>query len=105
MEDGREIFDDDLDDDVVEDRKGKQSVQSRPCCIVSVLNNQENLLISKGLSFCEMFAGRAGAKGPDAKKNVKKSVVAKPNTIKSLFMNSNVKRPAEVCFCLHHRHH
>uniref|UniRef100_A0A8C4NTP1 DNA polymerase n=1 Tax=Dicentrarchus labrax TaxID=13489 RepID=A0A8C4NTP1_DICLA len=44
VEDGREIFDDDLDDDV---------------------------------------------------KNVKKSVVAKPNTIKSLFMNSNVKRPAE----------
>lgn len=40
--------------------------------------------------------GRAGAKGADAKKNVKKCVVAKPNTIKSLFMNSNVKRPAEV---------
>lgn len=29
---------------------------------------------------------------------MKKSVVAKPNTIKSLFMNSNVKRPAEVCW-------
>lgn len=42
------------------------------------------------------FIGRAGARGADAKKNVKKSVVAKPNTIKSLFMNSNVKRPAEV---------
>lgn len=40
--------------------------------------------------------GRAGAKGADAKKNVKKCVVAKPNTIKRLFMNSNVKRPAEV---------
>uniref|UniRef100_A0A671XBY9 DNA polymerase n=1 Tax=Sparus aurata TaxID=8175 RepID=A0A671XBY9_SPAAU len=52
VEDGREIFDDDLDDD-------------------------------------------AGAKGADSKKNMKKSVVAKPNTIKSLFMNSNVKRPAE----------
>ncbi|KAE8279948.1 DNA polymerase alpha catalytic subunit [Larimichthys crocea] len=39
--------------------------------------------------------GKAGAKGADSKKNVKKSVVAKPNTIKSLFMNSNVKRPAE----------
>lgn len=25
MEDGREIFDDDLDDDVVENNKGKQS--------------------------------------------------------------------------------
>uniref|UniRef100_I3KAC7 DNA polymerase n=1 Tax=Oreochromis niloticus TaxID=8128 RepID=I3KAC7_ORENI len=53
VEDGREIFDDDLDDDVVEDKRG------------------------------------------DSKKNVKKSVVAKPNSIKSLFMNSNVKRPAE----------
>uniref|UniRef100_A0A8C4HTT0 DNA polymerase n=1 Tax=Dicentrarchus labrax TaxID=13489 RepID=A0A8C4HTT0_DICLA len=60
VEDGREIFDDDLDDDVVENNKGKK-----------------------------------GAKGADSKKNVKKSVVAKPNTIKSLFMNSNVKRPAE----------
>uniref|UniRef100_A0A671X5N3 DNA polymerase n=1 Tax=Sparus aurata TaxID=8175 RepID=A0A671X5N3_SPAAU len=53
VEDGREIFDDDLDDDVVEKNKA------------------------------------------DSKKNMKKSVVAKPNTIKSLFMNSNVKRPAE----------
>ncbi|XP_034416045.1 DNA polymerase alpha catalytic subunit isoform X2 [Cyclopterus lumpus] len=59
VEDGREIFDDDLDDDVVESKKGK------------------------------------GSKGADSKKNVKKSAVAKPNTIKSLFMNSNVKRPAE----------
>lgn len=42
------------------------------------------------------FAGRAGDKRVDAKKNMKKCVVAKPNTIKSLFMNSNVKRPAEV---------
>ncbi|XP_063339411.1 DNA polymerase alpha catalytic subunit isoform X2 [Pelmatolapia mariae] len=60
VEDGREIFDDDLDDDVVEDKRGK-----------------------------------GGAKGGDSKKNVKKSVVAKPNSIKNLFMNSNVKRPAE----------
>ncbi|XP_039983546.1 DNA polymerase alpha catalytic subunit isoform X2 [Xiphias gladius] len=59
VEDGREIFDD-LDDDVVENTKGK-----------------------------------ASAKGADSKKTVKKSAVAKPNTIKSLFMNSNVKRPAE----------
>ncbi|XP_068566425.1 DNA polymerase alpha catalytic subunit [Cebidichthys violaceus] len=59
VEDGREIFDDDLDDDVVESKKGK------------------------------------GPKGADSKKNVKKSAVGKPNTIKSLFMNSNVKRPAE----------
>ncbi|XP_062235856.1 DNA polymerase alpha catalytic subunit isoform X1 [Platichthys flesus] len=60
VEDGREIFDDDLDDDVVENKKGK-----------------------------------AGAKGADSKKNAKKAAVSKPNTIKSLFMNSNVKRPAE----------
>ncbi|KAM7369988.1 hypothetical protein PAMP_011275 [Pampus punctatissimus] len=60
VEDGREIFDDDLDDDVVEKNKGK-----------------------------------AGAKGTDMKKNVKKTVVTKPNSIKSLFMNSNVKKPAE----------
>ncbi|KAF3835991.1 hypothetical protein F7725_028549, partial [Dissostichus mawsoni] len=46
VEDGREIFDDDLDDDV------------------------------------------AGSKGAASKKNMKKSVVAKSNTIKSLFMNS-----------------
>uniref|UniRef100_A0A3Q1H2T1 DNA polymerase n=1 Tax=Acanthochromis polyacanthus TaxID=80966 RepID=A0A3Q1H2T1_9TELE len=63
VEDGREIFDDDLDDDALENKKGK-----------------------------------GGAKGADKQKTVKKSVVAKPNTIKSLFMNSNVKRPAEVCF-------
>lgn len=49
-----------------------------------------------------VFAGKASAKGADSKKTVKKSVVAKPNTIKSLFMNSNVKRPVEVCFCLNH---
>ncbi|XP_067343066.1 DNA polymerase alpha catalytic subunit isoform X2 [Channa argus] len=60
VEDGREIFDDDLDDDVVENNKGK-----------------------------------VGTKGADSKKTVKKSAVAKTNTIKSLFMNSNVKRPAE----------
>ncbi|CAN9506180.1 unnamed protein product [Ophioblennius macclurei] len=59
VEDGREIFDDDLVDDVVEKK------------------------------------GKGGAKGADLKKTAKKSVVAKPNTIKSLFMNSNVKRPAE----------
>uniref|UniRef100_A0A3P9L8F1 DNA polymerase n=1 Tax=Oryzias latipes TaxID=8090 RepID=A0A3P9L8F1_ORYLA len=57
VEDGREIFDDDLDDDVVEKRGKKQSEGS--------------------------------------KKTVKKAAVTKPNTIKSLFMNSNVKRPAE----------
>ncbi|XP_068200124.1 DNA polymerase alpha catalytic subunit [Antennarius striatus] len=60
VEDGREIFDDDLDDDVLETNKGK-----------------------------------ARAKVADSKKNVKKSVVTKPNTIKSLFMNSNVKKPVE----------
>lgn len=60
VEDGREIFDDDLDDDVVETKKGK-----------------------------------AGAKAAESKKNVKKTAVSKPNSIKSLFMNSNVKKPAE----------
>lgn len=49
-----------------------------------------------------VFAGKAGAKGTDSKKSVKKSAVAKPNTIKNLFMNSNVRRPAEVCVCWHH---
>uniref|UniRef100_A0A8C6P678 Polymerase (DNA directed), alpha 1 n=1 Tax=Nothobranchius furzeri TaxID=105023 RepID=A0A8C6P678_NOTFU len=52
-EDGREIFDDDLEDDVVEKRGG------------------------------------------ESKNTAKKLSVAKPNTIKSLFMSSNVKRPAE----------
>ncbi|KAJ8010866.1 hypothetical protein DPEC_G00079590 [Dallia pectoralis] len=61
VEDGREIFDEDLADDVLE--KGTK--------------------------------GKAGANGADSKKNVKRSVVAKPNSIKSLFMNSNVKKPAE----------
>uniref|UniRef100_A0A4W5LBK2 Polymerase (DNA directed), alpha 1 n=1 Tax=Hucho hucho TaxID=62062 RepID=A0A4W5LBK2_9TELE len=53
VEDGREIFDEDLADDVLE----------------------------KG--------------GADSKNNIKKAVVAKPNSIKNLFMNSNVKKPAE----------
>lgn len=48
------------------------------------------------------FAGKGRVKGAASKKTAKKSVVAKPNTIKSLFMNSNVKRPAEVCFHVHH---
>uniref|UniRef100_A0A672P6V3 DNA polymerase n=1 Tax=Sinocyclocheilus grahami TaxID=75366 RepID=A0A672P6V3_SINGR len=61
VEDGREIFDDDLHDDALEkDPKSKQ-----------------------------------GGKGGDSKKNVKKVSVSKPNSIKSMFMNSNVKKPAE----------
>uniref|UniRef100_A0A8C1WZ08 DNA polymerase n=1 Tax=Cyprinus carpio TaxID=7962 RepID=A0A8C1WZ08_CYPCA len=61
VEDGREIFDEDLDDDALEkDSKSKQ-----------------------------------GGKGGDSKKNVKKVSVSKPNSIKSMFMNSNVKKPAE----------
>uniref|UniRef100_A0A3Q2YXQ5 DNA polymerase n=1 Tax=Hippocampus comes TaxID=109280 RepID=A0A3Q2YXQ5_HIPCM len=59
VEDGREIFDDDLDDDVVEHKQNST------------------------------------AKGATAKKQIKKATVAKPNSIKSLFMNSNVKKPAE----------
>ncbi|XP_061121439.1 DNA polymerase alpha catalytic subunit [Syngnathus typhle] len=60
VEDGREIFDDDLEDDVVEQKHGNSS-----------------------------------GKGAAAKKQMKKTTVAKPNSIKSLFMNSNVKKPAE----------
>uniref|UniRef100_A0A6Q2XJS3 DNA polymerase n=1 Tax=Esox lucius TaxID=8010 RepID=A0A6Q2XJS3_ESOLU len=52
VEDGREIFDEDLGDDVLE-------------------------------------------KSTKGESNNKKSAVAKPNSIKSLFMNSNVKKPAE----------
>uniref|UniRef100_A0A672P6E8 DNA polymerase n=1 Tax=Sinocyclocheilus grahami TaxID=75366 RepID=A0A672P6E8_SINGR len=58
VEDGREIFDDDLHDDALE--KDPKS-----------------------------------GKGGDSKKNVKKVSVSKPNSIKSMFMNSNVKKPAE----------
>ncbi|RXN25789.1 DNA polymerase alpha catalytic subunit [Labeo rohita] len=61
VEDGREIFDEDLDDDALE--KNPKSKQ--------------------------------GGKGGDSKKNVKKVSVSKPNSIKSMFMNSNVKKPAE----------
>lgn len=105
MEDGREIFDDDLDDDVVEKNKGNHSyniVTQQFMCILrlSVVKYGVNSFV-QGVNFF-VFAGKAGAKGADSKKNMKKSVVAKPNTIKSLFMNSNVKRPAEVCLCRHH---
>uniref|UniRef100_A0A674EP71 DNA polymerase n=1 Tax=Salmo trutta TaxID=8032 RepID=A0A674EP71_SALTR len=61
VEDGREIFDEDLADDVLE--KGAK--------------------------------GKVGAKGANSKNNIKKAAVAKPNSIKNLFMNSNVKKPAE----------
>ncbi|XP_028815477.1 DNA polymerase alpha catalytic subunit isoform X2 [Denticeps clupeoides] len=61
VEDGREIFDEDLEEDVSD--KGPK-------------------------------AGGKRGDGKD-KKNVKKVVVSKPNSIKSLFMNSNVKKPAE----------
>lgn len=84
VEDGREIFDDDLEDDIVEN-KGTKVCFSVISCILAEIPKES---VSS--------PGRAGAKGADAKKNVKKCVVAKPNTIKSLFMNSNVKKPAEV---------
>lgn len=45
-----------------------------------------------------VFTGKAGAKAAASRKSVNKPAVTKPNTIKSLFMNSNVKRPAEVSF-------
>uniref|UniRef100_A0A8B9KI61 DNA polymerase n=1 Tax=Astyanax mexicanus TaxID=7994 RepID=A0A8B9KI61_ASTMX len=62
VEDGREIFDEELEDNVAE--KGP-----------------------KGKS------GQGG--GSKENKNAKKLAVSKPNSIKSMFMNSNVKRPAE----------
>ncbi|XP_036377688.1 DNA polymerase alpha catalytic subunit [Megalops cyprinoides] len=63
VEDGREIFDEDLEDDALgEGVKGKGT--------------------SKGA-------------GPKDKKNVKKTTVTKPNSIKSMFMASNAKKPAE----------
>lgn len=63
VEDGREIFDEELADDAL-NQKGK---------------------------------GKAGSKAGDSKdkKNVKKVSLAKPNSIKSMFMNSNVKKPVE----------
>ncbi|XP_063063465.1 DNA polymerase alpha catalytic subunit [Engraulis encrasicolus] len=63
VEDGREIFDEELEDDA----------------------------LAGGAK------GKKGSKAADAKdkKNVKKVSLAKPNSIKSLFMNSNVKKPAE----------
>ncbi|GAA6086254.1 DNA polymerase alpha catalytic subunit isoform X1, partial [Tachysurus ichikawai] len=60
VEDGREIFDEDLEDTSLE-----KSSKNKP-----------------------------GAKGGDVK-NAKKASVSKPNSIKSMFMNSNVKKPAE----------
>ncbi|KAI4889009.1 hypothetical protein NFI96_021924 [Prochilodus magdalenae] len=62
VEDGREIFDEDLEDNALE--KGSK--------------------------------GKAG-KGGESKdsKNAKKVAVSKPNSIKSMFMNSNVRKPAE----------
>lgn len=42
-----------------------------------------------------LLIDKPGAKGGDVK-NAKKASVSKPNSIKSMFMNSNVKKPAEV---------
>ncbi|XP_061096553.1 DNA polymerase alpha catalytic subunit isoform X2 [Conger conger] len=60
VEDGREIFDEELEDDALD--KGKA--------------------VSKAVASKD-------------KKNVKKTAVMKPNSIKSLFMASSVKKPAE----------
>uniref|UniRef100_A0AAR2JEC9 DNA polymerase n=1 Tax=Pygocentrus nattereri TaxID=42514 RepID=A0AAR2JEC9_PYGNA len=57
VEDGREIFDEDLEDNASEKGKGGVSKDG---------------------------------------KNAKKVAVSKPNSIKSMFMNSNVRKPAEV---------
>ncbi|XP_048866083.1 LOW QUALITY PROTEIN: DNA polymerase alpha catalytic subunit [Brienomyrus brachyistius] len=63
VEDGREIFDEDLEDDALGDR----------------------------------YKGKAGAKdsASKGKKVLKKAAVAKPNSIKSMFMASSMKKPAE----------
>lgn len=89
VEDGREIFDDDLDDDVVERKQGISSY---------ILNTIFSHFVLQFIDFLVLFAlaGNSSAKGATAKKQIKKATVAKPNSIKSLFMNSNVKKPAEV---------
>ncbi|NXH23064.1 DPOLA polymerase, partial [Bucco capensis] len=61
VEDGREIFDEDLDDDALDSNK----------------------------------KGRGGKTSTTDKKNVKKSVVSKPNTIKSMFMASAGKKTTD----------
>ncbi|XP_015705602.1 DNA polymerase alpha catalytic subunit-like, partial [Coturnix japonica] len=58
VEDGREIFDEDLDDDALDSSK----------------------------------KGKSGKASTIDKKNVKKSMVSKPNTIKSMFMASAGKK-------------
>lgn len=89
MEDGREIFDDDLDDDVVE-KRGENSWRDRQFWLkCQICRNTLGF-------FFPFFVGKGGAKGAESKKTAKKAAVTKPNTIKSLFMNSNVKKPAEV---------
>lgn len=52
--------------------------------------------------FC-LPAGKRGDKGAGSKdkKNVKKVVVSKPNSIKSMFMASSVKKSSEVSVFLH----
>lgn len=47
------------------------------------------------LLFFFLVTDKSGAKGQDGK-SAKKASVSKPNSIKSMFMNSNVKKPAEV---------
>ncbi|XP_044297740.1 DNA polymerase alpha catalytic subunit isoform X2 [Varanus komodoensis] len=61
VEDGREIFDEDLEDDAFDSEK----------------------------------KGRRNAISPNEKKNVKKTMVSKPNTIKSMFMASTGKKNAD----------
>ncbi|KAK1806571.1 hypothetical protein P4O66_005077 [Electrophorus voltai] len=63
VEDGREIFDEDLEEDALE--KGPKS--------------------------------KSGGKGGESKdsKNAKKVAVSKPNNIKRMFMNNNVRKPVE----------
>jgi len=44
--------------------------------------------------------GKTGKTSTIGKKNVKKSVVAKPNTIKSMFIASAGKKNTDVSYCM-----
>lgn len=68
------------------------------CAFVCLCENKP-VCVSSLIIVC-LCVGKAGAKGADSKNNIKKAAVAKPNSIKNLFMNSNVKKPAEVSVCI-----
>lgn len=94
MEDGREIFDEELEDDALD--KGMEGLRGHAalwfyfCVFLSVTAPLFHVSVCEGKAVSK-------AVGSKEKKNVKKVAVMKPNSIKSLFMASNVKKPAEVC--------